>query len=48
MQPGEIVRRNKAVDALSFPAETRVVTIAADLPQAEVIQLAKKAIWAVA
>ncbi|MCK5276262.1 MAG: hypothetical protein KAR37_16525, partial [Alphaproteobacteria bacterium] len=48
MHCGEIVRRNKAVEALSFPAETRVVTISADLPLAEVIQLAKKAVWAVA
>lgn len=47
MQRDEIVRRNEAVDALSFPADTRVVTISANLPQAEVIQLAKKAIWAV-
>jgi hypothetical protein len=48
MQLDEIVRRNDAVDALSFVAETRVVTISGDLPQAEVIRLAKKVIWAVA
>jgi len=47
MQRDEIVRRNKAVEALSFPADTKVVTISADLPQAEVTQLAKAAIWTV-
>jgi len=47
MKLDEIVRRNAAVEAFSFPDDTRVVTISADLPQAEVIQLAKKAIWAV-
>lgn len=48
MQHDEIARRNDAVFALSFVAETRVVTISGDMPQAEVIRLAKKAIWAVA
>lgn len=47
MDRDEIVRRNKAVDNLTFPDDTTVVTISADLPQAEVIKLAKKAIWAV-
>jgi len=47
MQLDEIVRRDKAVEAFSFPGGTRVVTISADLPLAEVIQLAKKAIWTV-
>jgi hypothetical protein len=44
----EIVRRNNAVESLSFPPETRVVTISADLPKVEVSRLAKKAVWAVA
>jgi thymidylate kinase len=47
MHYDEIVRRNDAVAAFSFAAETRVVTISSELPQAEVIRLAKKVIWAV-
>lgn len=48
MQHDEIVRRNDAVEAFSFPAETKVVKISADRPLAEVLLLAKKAIWSVA
>jgi hypothetical protein len=48
MHYDEIVRRNKAVEKLSFPVGTRVEIISADLPLNEVIERAKKAVWEVA
>ena len=45
MHREEIKRRNKSIERLKFPDQTRVVTITADLPWDEVFLRAKLHVW---